>query len=309
MPSLRHRILARVVPLVRGSGEVRDPEAERRTRLAEQTPGQEAIFVPSRRLSGCDVREVSGHGFPVHEVATAGTAPTRSVLYVHGGGYVDPMDGYHWRYAARLARRLGVRVVLPHYPLAPTHTWRDSHDALVHLFEQVAVESPAGVVLAGDSAGGGYALALAQTVARRPGPQPTHLVLVSPWVDLTAGVAGTEEAARRDPWLRLSRLHLNATWWAGGDDPTRPELSPLHGDLSGLPQAVMWCGTRDLLQPQCRALADRAAREGWDLAYVEEPGLIHVYPILPVPEAERAFGELEDFLTRRGRSTAATRPD
>jgi acetyl esterase/lipase len=58
----------------------------------------------------------------------------------------------------------------------------------------------------------------------------------------------------------------------------------------------MWCGTRDLLQPQCRLLAERAASQGWDLRYVEEPGLIHVYPLLPVPEARRAMAELTDFL-------------
>ena len=181
-----------------------------------------------------EVGQIHGFGFPVHDLRVAGSSPKRTLLYLHGGGYVSPLDGAHWRYVTRLARRFDLRVVLPEYPLAPSHSWRDSHDALVRLFEQVAIESPGGVVLAGDSAGGGYALALAQQIAARPGPQPTHLVLLAPWVDLTDQTPGTVEAAARDPWLKLSRLRLFGQWWAGDDDVTRPEVSPVNGDLTRL---------------------------------------------------------------------------
>ncbi len=291
MPSLQHQVLATVVPRIRGSAPVDDVDALRREKLASQ-PGPPG----PPRLRGMQVDRLPGP-FPIHEVRVRGASPTRTVMYLHGGGYVEHEDRVHWRYAARLARRYDARVVLPSYPLAPHHTWRDSYDVLVRLFEQLAIESPAGVVLAGDSAGGGYALALAQTIATRPGPQPDRLVLISPWVDLACEVSGTSEAASRDPWLHVSRLRAYGQWWAGDDDVARPELSPLHGDLTGLPPALMWCGTRDVLQPQCRSLADRAGEEGWDLRYVEEPGLIHVYPVLPVPEARRALAELDDFLS------------
>lgn len=292
-PSVRHQVLARLISRLRGSEDVTDPEALRAEMLRERSP---APAPPTRRLRGLAVTEVDGWDFPVHDLRVAGSRPARTLLYLHGGGFVSHADGAHWRYVARIARDLGLRVVLPAYPLAPAHSWRDSHDGLLRLFEQVAIESPGGVVLGGDSAGGGYALALAQQIAARPGPQPTQLMLVSPWVDLTDRTPGTLEAARRDPWLNLTRLRLFGSWWAGPDEVTRAEVSPLNGDLSALPPAVMWCGTRDVLQPQCRLLADRAAEQGWDLRYVEEPGLIHVYPLLPVPEARRAFAELTDFL-------------
>ena len=117
--------------------------------------------------------------------------------------------------------------MLPDYPLTPTHTWRDTLPPLVDLFEQLAVESPQGVVLMGDSAGGGLAVGVAQLVARRPGPQPTHLVAFAPWVDLTGETPGTEEAAADDPWLTLSKLRLYGTWWGAGDPPAA-QASPLH---------------------------------------------------------------------------------
>jgi acetyl esterase/lipase len=188
--------------------------------------------------------------------------------------------------------------VLPAYPLAPTNTWRDSHPALLRLFEQLAIESPRGVTLMGDSAGGGLALAVAQQAAALPGPQPTGLALVSPWVDLAGDTPGTEEQRAHDPWLRLTKMRLYGGWWAGDDDVRRPEVSPLHGEMAGLPETVVLCGTRDLLLPQVRTLVDRLRAAGVAMTYREETGLLHNYPLLPTPEAGPARRALASFVSR-----------
>jgi acetyl esterase/lipase len=293
VPSPPHQLLARVIPILRRRGEVPDPEQVRRDVLAAQARHDPS---PPRRVAKrLDVREVDSFGVPTYEVRARGTRPLRTVLYVHGGGYVSGLDRFHWRYAARLARELEVRVVLPRYPLTPTHTWADALPPLVGMFESLAVDSPRGVVVMGDSAGGGLAVALAQAVAARPGPQPTRLVVFAPWVDLTGETPGTAEAARRDPWLTLSKLKLYGTWWGAGDPP-EPAASPLTGDLAGLPPTLVLCGTRDLLLPQARALVERARRAGTQVTYVEAPGLLHVYPLLPVPEARQAWRQVRDFL-------------
>ncbi len=295
MPSLQHQVLTRVIPVIRRSCEVHDPEEVRRSVLAAQA--RMPSGPPARLAKAYDVRELpdAGTGFPVLELTAKGASPQRTVLYLHGGGFVSGLDRLHWRCAARLADRLGVRVVLPRYPLTPTHAWTDALPALVPLFERLAVEAPQGVVLMGDSAGGGLAVGLAQLVARRSGPQPTHLVAFAPWVDLTGETPGTEAAARVDPWLTLSKLRLYGTWWGGGDPP-HPEASPLTGDLAGLPPTLLLCGTRDLLLPQSRALAAQARAAGVEVTYVEEHGLLHVYPLLPIPEAKRAQRQVEEFL-------------
>jgi acetyl esterase/lipase len=293
VPSLQHQLLTRVIPVVRRRSEVHDPEQVRRDVLAAQADADPS---PPRAVARrFEIREVGAAGLPVHELRVPGTEPVRTVLYVHGGGFVSGLDRFHWRYAARLATGLGVRVVLPSYPLTPTHTWRETLPPLVELFEELAVAAARGVVLMGDSAGGGLAVGVAQLVARRPGPQPTHLVAFAPWVDLNGRTPGTEEAARSDPWLTLSKLRLYGTWWGGGDPPD-PAASPLGGDLSGLPPTLLMCGTRDLLLPQSRALAAGALAAGSPVTYVEEPGLLHVYPLLPVPEARRAWRQVEEFL-------------
>ena len=253
---------------------------------------------PTRRFARrfSVVTEQLPGGFPSYSMVRRGTTPTGTVLYLHGGGYMAPISAWQVRYAARLAAELGVRVVLPDYPLAPEHTWRDSHDDLVTLARRLAREGD--LVVAGDSSGGGLALAIAESVRDAGGPQPRRLLLLSPWVDLTTSTPETASLDPVDPWLFIGKVKAYAGWWAGGpDDLGRPEVSPGLGDLTGLPPALMFCGTRDLLVPGCRLLVRRAADAGWDLTYVEEPDLIHVYPILPgLPEARHAWRRTVDFL-------------
>ena len=301
MPSLLHAFYAYAVPRLRGAGEMGDVEVER-ARIRARHAGPEFAFrrLPTRLVPGFERRFEVGQRrvpFPVHTIRPRGERPRTTVYYLHGGGYVAPVDAVHVRYATRLARVLDAEVVLPSYPLAPEHTWRDSHDVLADdLAEHTARQDR--VVLVGDSAGGGLALALLQTLRDRGAALPSHVVLHSPWVDLTTSTPETAEFSARDPWLKLSKLEAYAGWWAGSpEDLGRPEVSPALGDLGGLPPALMFCGTRDTLAPGCRLLERRAAEADWDLTYIEVADLIHVYPLLPfVPEAKDAWARTIEFL-------------
>ena len=298
MPSRRHDLLAWAVPRLRKSREL-DTESAERARVERWHDGLDRTLptrlVPrfGRRFSV--VTEELG-GFPVHVITPRHLDPERTVLFLHGGGYMAPADPFHLVYAARLATTLRARIVLPDYPLAPEHTWRDSFEPLTDLAARWAADSR--LTLFGDSAGGGYALALAMALRDRGGPQPSELLLFSPWVDLTSSAPDTASYDEVDPWLFLGKVKAYAEWWAGSPaDLGRPEVSPGLADLDGLPRALMFCGTRDLLVPGCRLLARRATTSEWDLTYVEEPGLLHVYPLLPlVPEARRAWRTTVDFL-------------
>jgi epsilon-lactone hydrolase len=300
MPSRRHELLAWAVPKVRRSRELDDVDLER-ARIENWHAGLDRSLPTrlvrrfARRFSVVE----QDAGFPAYVITPRHVEPVRTVLYVHGGGFVAPIDPFHVRYAARLADGLRARIVLPDYPLAPEHTWRDSFGAMTDLAARWAAE-PGGMVLGGDSAGGGYALAIAQALRDRGSSQPTHLLLHAPWVDLTTSTPETVEVSAGDPWLFLGKLHAYAGWWAGSeDDLARPEVSPALGDLSGLPPGLVFCGTRDTLMPGCRLLARLGSEAGWELTYVEVPDLIHVFPMLPlIPEARRAWRQTLDFLGR-----------
>ena len=307
MPSLQHAAVARVVPRLRTNLPVDDVPAMRAALIEENRRHQEGAPPRVRRHHAVEVSAAPGSvGFPVHTLwHTAGReevrVPERTLFYVHGGAYIRPSSPWHWRYATRLAREIGAKAVLPAYPLAPEFTVEDSFDAMLELLEQTIAGSPQGVVLAGDSAGGGYALALAEAVRDRGTTPPTHLLLHAPWVDLTGEAPGTVEAAARDPWLSHDHLAVYAELWAGSRDALRdPRVSPGLGDLSGLPPALVFAGTRDLLQPGCDALFARAEAADWELEYVVAPGLIHVYPLLPIPEARAAFAHAVGFLGTTG---------
>ncbi len=300
MPSLRHQALAYVVPRLRGAVPLDSPEQER-SRLEECQAAADRSL-PTHGIRRFEQRyEVSTTDapFPVHVIRPRGRRPRSTVYYLHGGGYVAPADPLHTKYALRLADTLGAEVVMPDYPLAPGHDWRAHHDVLRDdLADRCATQDR--VLVAGDSAGGGIALALAQAVRDRGGAQPSELLLLSPWVDLTTSTPETYDLDDVDPWLQITKLDLYAEWWAGHpDDLARFEVSPALGDLAHLPRTLMICGTRDLLVPGCRLLADRAAglRPGeWDLTYLEAPDLIHVFPLMPIPEARTAWRHVQDFL-------------
>ncbi|HEX6151019.1 alpha/beta hydrolase [Nocardioides sp.] len=298
MPSRRHDLLAYVIPRVRKSRELDDEPTERAR--VERWHATLDRSLPTRLVPGFGRRfsvvteELAG--FPVHVVTPRHRDPDRTLFYVHGGGFMAPIDPFQVRYVTRLATALDARVVLPDYPLAPEHTWRDSFEPLTDLVARLAGQSR--VTLAGDSAGGGYALALALALRDRGGKQPSELLLLSPWVDLSTSTPDTASYDEIDPWLFLGKVHAYAEWWAGSpEDLGRPEVSPALGDLSGLPRALMLCGSRDLLVPGCRLLADRAAATDWDLTYVERPDLLHVFALLPfIPEARVARRVTLEFL-------------
>jgi acetyl esterase/lipase len=300
MPSRLHAVYARVVPRMRKAGEMQGDEPAERARVEawhatlDRTLPTGAVRRFDKRFA---VVTEDVAGFPAYVITPRRAAPTRTLFYLHGGGFMAPISAWQVRYAALLADAIDARVVLPDYPLAPEHSWRDSFEPVAALAARWAGE-PGGTVLAGDSSGGGYALALALALRDRGGAQPTHLVLHAPWVDLTTSTPETDAYDEVDPWLFKGKMRTYAQWWAGTpEDLGRPEVSPGLGDLSGLPPALMFYGTRDLLAPGCRLLRRRAAEAGWDLTAVEERGLIHVYPLLPyLPEARRAFARTVEFV-------------
>ncbi len=300
--------MAWAIPRVLRAAELESEPIERSLVEAKQRRGPRGL--PTRLVPRFSSRwsvetEDWGPDFPAYVLTPKGrsTPPTRTLFYVHGGGFTVGFDGVHTLYASKLADALDARIVLPDYPLAPRSTWRDSHDALIDGAARWAGgDEP--MVLAGDSAGGNLALVIAQAMRDRrradaDSPVAEAMILHAPWVDLTTSAPGTPEAAALDPWLKLSKIPVYAEWWAGSpDELARPEVSPGLADLSDLPRTLMFFGTHDVLAPGCRELTRRGAAAGWDLYVVEEPGLIHVYGIMPgLPEARRAFAQAVEFLT------------
>lgn len=235
---------------------------------------------PPRSLRArCTRRQVAG--FDVYAVRPRAAQPAEDpIVYLHGGAYVAEIVRQHWDLAAHLADRTGRPVHVPVYGLAPHH---DGRQALALVTAVIADLTTAGrrCHLVGDSAGGGLALAAAQATP------VAGLSLIAPWLDLSMTNPEIDALEPHDPWLARPGLRPMAAAWANGLPLTDPRISPLYGDLHNLPPLQLLVGTRDITLPDCRALRDRLP-PGAPLTYHEQPGAIHAYPLLPVPEARAA---------------------
>lgn len=245
---------------------------------------------PPRRLRGsADVTTEVVQGRDVHVVrrpsAPAGTRPV--VVYLHGGAYVNEVVRQHWDFVADLATGLDVEVWVPIYGLAPQHDAAGARALVAELLARLRSEGRA-CWLAGDSAGAALALVAAQQQLGEPGSTLRGLTLMAPWLDLSMVNPELDAAERDDPWLARAALREVARTWAGGTPLDDGSVSPLFGPVEGLPPTHLLVGTRDLTHPDCRLLAQRLREAGVETTYDEQPGAIHVYPLLPVPEGRRA---------------------
>ena len=229
-------------------------------------------------------RQVNGRDVYVVRSRRAATGPSENaVVYLHGGAYTSEIVREHWALIAHLAEQAGHDVHVPIYGLAPQHHALEALDLTTKLITELSADGGR-CYLAGDSAGGGLALLTAQAVADDPGRPVAGLTTIAPWLDLTMSNPGIPAVERIDPWLTRAGLHPIAASWAGDVPLTDSRLSPLYGRLDDLPPLQVLVGTRDITLPDCRALRDRVSAT--PLEYHEEPGAIHVYPLLPVPEAK-----------------------
>lgn len=227
-------------------------------------------------------------GFDCWTVAPRTGAAGRAAIYLHGGAYANEISPQHWALVDQLASA-GVHVEVPIYGLAPQHTYREAYPFLTAVHRELVGSFPGeAVTVAGDSAGGGLALGFAQTLLTSGLPQPGHILLISPWLDLTLSNPDLPAAEAQDPWLGSAGSREIGRVWAGGDDPADPRLSPLNGPLVGLAPLDVYIGTRDMLYPDVRLLSQRAEQDHARVTLTVCNGGLHVYPLTPTPEGRAA---------------------
>lgn len=292
---MRSAELEQIVELLYSQQKSSDPATrtveERRDRLdglARVFPLPDDVSRTELRLGGvpCVRLEPPGAGDGV-------------LLYLHGGGYGGGSARSHSELAARLARAAGMVAVLPEYRLAPEHPFPaaldDATAVCQALLEELDGDSKR-LILGGDSAGGG--LAVATCVARRDAgePLPRALCLLSPWLDLTCTSPSWDERFEGDPVLDHS-LREAAGRYLAGADACDPLCSPLFAELSGLPPTLVQVGTHEILYDDSVSFAEEATRAGVEVQLEIGHELIHVWPIFPItPEAVASTTRIGGFL-------------
>ena len=213
------------------------------------------------------------------------------VLYIHGGAYVLNFTAMHWTTMARWARMTGCGIVAPNYPLLYQHTAGDAHPLMMQLYQQLIEQYPAQrIIIMGDSAGGGFGLALAQAIRDKGLELPKRLVLISPWVDVLGGDDSIQE---HDTFLNAEVLRLVGTDWAKGMDPRNPMISPLYGDMHGLPPVDLFTGTWEIFYTDIANCHNKMKAAGVEANLHIAKKMGHVYPLWPCPEGAQARKEID----------------
>ncbi|MEO4000043.1 alpha/beta hydrolase [Mesorhizobium sp. CAU 1732] len=292
MPSLKSHLVAFVLKNTRKKA-FRTPEglhawiAKSRLTQDHRPPVKVAQRVDISR------RQVAGH--TVYEVKPKGTPPTRRMLYLHGGAYCFEMTSFHWKLIAEMCERLSAHISVPIYPLAPEHDFHAIYGMVSEVYREV-VDGTQKVAIMGDSAGGNMALVLTMMAAQEGWPLADRLVLISPGVDMTLSNPKTIELAKLDPWLDIPGGTEAVRIYAADLAMSDWRISPALGDLSILPPTLVFSGTRDLLHPDTEVFAEKARAAGADVELVTGKGMIHVWPLIDMPEARAARGEMVAWL-------------
>ncbi|MFF4318877.1 alpha/beta hydrolase fold domain-containing protein [Streptomyces sp. NPDC001568] len=296
MPSLRSRALS--AALIATGRRRRFASAEAvRARVAESARRPSSHLPPRSLGRVAEVSRTFVGAWPVYDVSPRGEEPVTRVLYVHGGAYINELVRPHWSMIRTLVTRARARVVVPAYILAPRGTADRTVPVAADLLSGLIEGGGAGgTVLIGDSAGAGLALAAAQRLRERTGAQPSRIVLISPWLDLTMSHPGQAAIEAGDPMLARPGLLEAGRLYAGVLAPDDPRVSPLHGSFAGLAPMTVFTGTRDVLTTDSRELLRRAREAGVEVEWQEEPGLPHGYPLMPVPEGRTARDRIVELV-------------
>jgi len=234
------------------------------------------------------------------------TPPDRNtemaVLQLHGGGYIGRLKNAYRDFAKFYSdMRGGMRVFTLDYRVAPKHPYpaalKDAYQA--YCFMQGLGYRGSQVILAGDSAGGGLALALCGYLRDHGLELPSAAVLMSPWTDLTASGASYEENYTKDPLFGNTRESMiyNGEYY-GSHDPADPYISPLFGEFNGFPSMLFQVGSIEMLLSDTTEAVKKARSAGCEVKETIYEGMFHVFQMAMnrMPESEKAWEEVAQFV-------------
>lgn len=293
MQSLKSRLAALVLRHTRKKAFMSPQGLHDWIEKSRKTQDHQPPVKVARRL---DITRRTVEGHPVYEVRPRQGVTGRRILYLHGGAYCFELTSFHWFLIAEMAERLGAHVTVPVYPLAPEHDFHAIYTMTRAVYREV-MEEGSEVALMGDSAGGNMALVLTMMAAHEGWPLANRLVLISPGLDMTLANPETLTAAELDPWLGIQGGKEAVRLYAAELDFGDWRISPLYGDLSVLPPTLIFSGTRDLLYPDSIVFVEKARREGVEAELVVGHGMIHVWPLIDMPEARIARDRMVAFLS------------
>ncbi|RDK42155.1 alpha/beta-hydrolase [Aspergillus phoenicis ATCC 13157] len=269
-------------------------------------------FNPPKNLEpGITIDRIDYGAWPLYRVSSAGNSVKKrpAMMYIHGGAFYREINPQHWKLVAQAVRDTGLDAIVPIYPLLPRPgtTAAEVIDGFMDICSRL--EQPI-VSIVGDSAGGMYTLATMQQLLKQH-PELARrvlcIVLISPILDLGLDHPEVVRRAKNDPWLGLDGLRQLLPLLGPGLPAQDPIVSPLFGDIETLPPLMLLSGTYDMLVADAQRLSAKFQGKGTEICmpgsfkndkftFIEQPEMVHVYPLLPHPEGAEARETIIHFL-------------
>ena len=247
------------------------------------------------------IKEQTIEGIKSEWLIPEGTDTEKVILYVHGGGYVSGSCSDHRGFVSKFAEKTGVTNLVYEYRLAPENPFPAALEDSVKIYQWILSSGikPANILIAGESAGGGLCLAILLALKERNIALPVAAVAISPWTDLTC----SGDSYRTKNKLSLAPLNswiVFSKYYVGSNQADFPLISPLFGDLKGLPPIFINSGVDDELYDDGEKFYLKARNAGVDITFRQGIGMVHCYPFLApmFKEATEAMDEIVGFIKR-----------
>ena len=272
---------------------VSDKDYNYQKRINKMLKKGEEDWVMPKYISS-DLKEEHFNGMKVY-YANSNSSYKNVLFYIHGGYYLHQPTKYHVKMLQRIIKDGNTMLVFPLYPKAPWHTVEDSFDSMVSLFKKIQEENKdKRIVLSGDSSGGGYALALAESITK----QPDELILLSPWIDITMQNKEAQKYLKSDPKICIKKGIYAGNAWRGKYEPSDYHVSPINGDLSRLNNVTIFIGTHEFLYADNILLYNKLKEKNVTSTFIVGEKQNHVYPAFPCREGHEAIKQIVSIINK-----------
>lgn len=294
MRSLQSFIVEGLIKIVMRQARQVNPDTYlEKKRIENESP----YILPAKLQQKYSIVKNNFYSLDTYMLKSTSQPDARQILFLPGGGYSEHPLIWHWRFLHQLSQKLNGTITVPIYPKAPNHQYKEVFEKVLPIYKDLLTKvSPENIVIMGDSAGGGLALALSQLLLKEGIPQPGNIILLSPWLDITLSNPEIEALKKVDPMLNLKVLIEVGKIYAGDTDTSNYLLSPINGHLHGLGKITLFIGTHELFLPDARKFKALSEKEKVEINYFEYPKMDHVFPVLPIPEAKLAMQQIIDII-------------
>lgn len=228
-------------------------------------------------------------------------ASQRVIFYLHGGSYFKQPKSHYFNFLNQLAKNLSAKIVMPIYPKGPQYNFTDSQDRLLNLYKDLLqeVDSASKITLMGDSAGGGMAMGLADSLVEAGLNQPKDLILISPWLDIATNNPMIEAFQEVDPSLVQWQLQEYGNIWAGGNDNyLNPFVSPLYSQqLDDIARISILVGSHEIFYPDNELLHEKLLKLEILHNFIVGRGSHHIFPVKDEDKGPEATEIIERIIS------------